>query len=79
MTQPSLDILVREIEATPEEYWEEILTQLRQFRESVTHHPVTNRTTILDTIQQIRSQQPEFFPSEEIERQIQEERAVWDS
>jgi hypothetical protein len=27
MTQPSLDTLVREIEATPEEYWAEILTQ----------------------------------------------------
>jgi hypothetical protein len=55
MTQPSLDTLVREIEATPEEHWAEILTQLRQFRENVTHQPATNQATILQTIEQIRS------------------------
>jgi hypothetical protein len=31
-----LNLLVREIEATPPEYWEEILATLRQFRENVT-------------------------------------------
>lgn len=36
MTQPSLNSLVREIEATPGEHWEELLSQLRQFRENVT-------------------------------------------
>jgi hypothetical protein len=76
MTQPSLDALVREIEATPEEYWAEILTQLRQFREQVTHQPATNQANILHTIEQIRSHQSEFLTPEEIDRQIQAERAV---
>jgi ferritin len=31
-----LNLLVREIEATPPEYWQEILATLRQFREHVT-------------------------------------------
>jgi hypothetical protein len=79
MTQPSLDTLVREIEATPEEYWAEILTQLRQFRENVTHQPATNRSNILNIIEQIRSHQSEFLTPDEIDRQIQEERASWDS
>ena len=39
MTQPTLDTLVREIEATPGERWEELLVQLRQFRESATQQP----------------------------------------
>ena len=41
MTQPTLDTLVREIEATPGERWEELLIQLRQFRESATQQPST--------------------------------------
>jgi isochorismate hydrolase len=36
MNQPSLDTLIHEIEATPGEYWEDLLTQLRQFRVNVT-------------------------------------------
>jgi len=79
MTQPSLDTLVREIEATPGEYWAEILTQLRQFRENVTHQPATNQANILHTIEQIRSHQSEFLTPAEIDRQIQAERASWDS
>jgi hypothetical protein len=79
MTQPSLDSLVREIEATPEEYWAEILTQLRQFREQVTHQPATNQANILNTIEQIRSHQSEFLTPEEIDRQIQAERTAWNS
>ena len=87
MTQPSLDSLMREIlqgrgyanEATPGEYWEELLAQLRQFREHVTHQPATKQANILETIQQIRSQQTVFLSGEEIDRQIQEERATWDS
>jgi hypothetical protein len=34
-----LKSLVDEIEATPEEHWEELLTTLRQFRQSATHLP----------------------------------------
>ena len=30
----TLDLLVREIEATPEEHWEELLVALREFRVS---------------------------------------------
>jgi hypothetical protein len=78
MTQPSLDTLVREIEATPEEYWAEILTQLRQFRENITHQPATNRSNILNTIEQIRSHQSEFLTPDEIDRQMREERDSWD-
>jgi hypothetical protein len=78
MTQPSLDTLVREIEATPEEYWAEILTQLRQFRENVTHQPATNQSTILQTIKQIHRHQSEFLTPDEIDRQMQEERDSWD-
>jgi hypothetical protein len=78
MNQPSLDILVREIEATPIEHWSELLTQLRQFRERATQQPASNQANILTTIQQIRSQQPKFFSAEEIDQQMQEERAAWD-
>jgi hypothetical protein len=78
MNQPSLDILVREIEATPIEHWSELLTQLRQFREQATQQPAPNQANILTTIQQIRSQQPKFFTSEEIDRQMQEDRTAWD-
>ncbi len=35
-TSTPLNLLVREIEATPPEYWDEILATLRQFREHVT-------------------------------------------
>lgn len=31
-----LNLLVREIEATPPEYWDELLITLRQFRENIT-------------------------------------------
>lgn len=79
MIQPSLDTLVSEIKATPEEYWAEILIQIRQFRKNVSHQPVTNQANILNTIQQIRSHQSEFLAPEEIDRQIQIERASWDS
>ena len=79
MIQPSLDTLVSEIEATPEEYWAEILIQIRQFRKNVIHQPSTNQANILNTIQQIRSHQSEFLTAEEIDRQIQTERASWDS
>jgi hypothetical protein len=78
MNQPSLDILVREIEATPSEYWAELLTQLRQFRESVAQQPVSNQSNILETIRQFRSQQLSFLTAEEIDQQMQEERASWD-
>jgi hypothetical protein len=78
MNQPSLDTLVREIEATPSEYWAELLTQLRQFRESVAQQPVSNQSNILETIRQFRSQQLSFLTAEEIDRQMQEERASWD-
>jgi hypothetical protein len=78
MTQPSLDILVREIEATPEEYWAEILTQLRQFRENVTHQPTTKQATILHTIEQIHRHQSEFLTPDEIDRQMREDRDSWD-
>jgi hypothetical protein len=78
MNQPSLDTLVREIEATPSEYWAELLTQLRQFRESVAQQPVSNQSNILETIRQFRSQQLSFLTAEEIDQQMQEERASWD-
>jgi hypothetical protein len=39
INQPSLDILVRKIEAIPIEHWAELLTQLRQFREHVAQQP----------------------------------------
>jgi hypothetical protein len=78
MNQPSLDTLVREIEATPSEYWAELLTQLRQFRESVAQQPVSNQSNILETIRQFRSQQLSFLTAEEIDRQMQEERASWE-
>jgi hypothetical protein len=78
MNQPSLDTLVREIEATPSEYWAELLTQLRQFRESVAQQPISDQSNILETIRQFRSQQLSFLTVEEIDRQMQEERASWD-
>jgi hypothetical protein len=82
MNQPSLDILVREIEATPTEYWAELLTQLRQFGEHVAQQPVSNQATILETIKQFRSQQSGFLAVAEIDsfacangdRQMLEER-----
>lgn len=79
MTQPSLDSLVHEIEATPGEHWAELLTQLRRFRASVTQQPSISQGNILSTIQQIRHQQPELLTPEEIDRQMQEERDAWDS
>jgi hypothetical protein len=45
MSQPSianntpLNLLVSEIEATPPEYWDELLVTLRQFRDRVTQSP----------------------------------------
>jgi hypothetical protein len=78
MNQPSLNTLVSEIEATPPEYWAELLTQLRQFRESVAQQPVSNQANILETIRQFRSQQLSFLTAEEIDQQMQEERASWD-
>jgi hypothetical protein len=78
MNQPSLDILVREIEATPTEHWAELLTQLRQFREHVAQQPVSNQATILETIKQFRNQQSEFLAAAEIDRQMAEERDAWD-
>ena len=79
MIQPSIETLVREIEATPAEHWSELLTQIQQFRANITDRTATDRGNILDTIRQIRSQQSEFLSSEQIDRQIQVERDSWDS
>jgi hypothetical protein len=73
MNQPSLDTLVQEIEATPVEHWAELLSQLRQFREQVAQKP-TSQDNILEFIQQIRDRQTVFLSTEEIDRQMQEER-----
>jgi hypothetical protein len=78
MNQPSLDTLVSEIKATPSEYWAELLTKLRQFRESVAQQAVSNQSDILETIRQFHSQQLSFLTAEEIDQQMQQERASWD-
>ena len=79
MIQPSIETLVREIEATPAEHWSELLTQIQQFRANITDRTAIDRGNILDTIRQIRSQQSEFLSSEQIDRQMQVERDSWDS
>jgi hypothetical protein len=79
MIQPSIETLMREIEATPAEHWSDLLTQIQQFRASVTDRATLNQDNILDTIRQIRSQQTAFLSSEEIDRQMQVERDSWDS
>ena len=79
MIQPSIETLVREIEATPAEHWSELLTQIQQFRANITDRTATDRSNILDTIRQIRSQQSEFLRSEEIDQNIKLERDSWDS
>jgi hypothetical protein len=77
MNQPSLDTLVQEIEATPVEHWAELLSQLRQFREQVALKPMS-QDNILQFIQQIRDRQTTFLTTEQIDQQMQEERAAWD-
>ena len=52
MTQPSLHSLVHEIEATPGEHWEELLSRLRQFRENV-----TKRQPAVIDVQQLQKNQ----------------------
>ena len=52
MTQPSLNLLVSEIEATPAEHWAELLSQLQQFREQV-----TKQQPIVIDVQQLQKNQ----------------------
>jgi hypothetical protein len=58
MSQPSianntpLNLLVSEIEATPPEYWEELLVTLRQFRDRVTR----SQPTVIDAEQRQKNQ-----------------------
>ena len=52
MTQPSLNLLVSEIEATPAEHWAELLSQLQQFREQV-----TKQQLIVIDVQQLQKNQ----------------------
>jgi ferritin len=47
-----LDLLVREIEATPPEYWDEILVTLRQFRKNVTRQ----KSQVVDVEQRRKNQ-----------------------
>ncbi|MEO1297569.1 MAG: hypothetical protein AAFW75_17660, partial [Cyanobacteria bacterium J06636_16] len=43
----SLELLLYEIEATPREYWEDLLEMLRQFRQTLPSFPAT----VIDTQQ----------------------------
>jgi hypothetical protein len=54
-----------------------IMNQLRHFREQTAQSP-TNQDNILKFIQQIRDRQTTFLTAEQIDQQMQVERAVWD-
>ena len=47
-----IDLLVREIEATPPEYWDEILATLQKFREHVTQQ----KSRVVDVEQRRKKQ-----------------------
>ncbi|MEL6383907.1 MAG: hypothetical protein AAFQ89_15910 [Cyanobacteria bacterium J06626_18] len=48
----SLELLLYEIEATPREYWEDLLEMLRQFRQTLPSFPAT----VIDTQQAKKNQ-----------------------